>query len=320
MATETKTFDLSTISNAKGSATYGFTYSGGVLTPANKGKDSTYAYAKLTFEMPANGTLTLGVTQSSEKNFDFGLVSNLDSSLSYDTSVDSSVKYNAKGLDGSTTITYDNVTKGSHFITVKYKKDGSANNGSDAFNITSLVATYEAAVEGVTTFDLSTLELAEGTYDITVVAKADGYKDSAESEAVSYEVTAEDALAGTWVLNDVISAPTENFGFNLDFSMTDGVRTIYSSSAYNYLYLQKTAFFAFLAPVTSQGYSSETQPRFCYVANKQSYNGWYYTSGGVATSDLVSSSPPSITITTHSSEVTNGDVLLAWLQANATKQ
>lgn len=194
MATETKTFDLSTISNAKGSATYGFTYSGGVLTPANKGVNTSYAYAKLTFDMPADGTLKLGVTQSSEKNFDFGLVSNLDSSLSYGTSVDSSAKYNAKGLDGSTTITYDNVTKGSHFITVKYKKDGSQSTGSDAFNITSLVATYEAAVEGVTTFDLSTLELAEGTYDVTVVAKADGYKDSAESEAVSYEVAADELI------------------------------------------------------------------------------------------------------------------------------
>lgn len=186
MATETKTFNLSTISNEKGTATYGFTYSGGVLTPTNKGNNNTYAYAKLTFDMPADGTLTLKVTQSSEKNYDFGLVSNLDSSLSYSTSVDSSVKYNAKGLDGSATITYDNVTKGSHFITIKYKKDVSQSSGSDAFNITSLVATYGAAVEGVTTFDLSTLSLKEGTYNITVVAKAEGYTDSNKSQAVIY--------------------------------------------------------------------------------------------------------------------------------------
>lgn len=51
------------------------------------------------------------------------------------------------------------------------------------------------------TFDLSTLELEEGTYSITVVSKASGYIDSAESEAVSYEV-ANDSIVGTWVFNN----------------------------------------------------------------------------------------------------------------------
>lgn len=46
------------------------------------------------------------------------------------------------------------------------------------------------------TIDLSTLGLAAGTHSITVRAKAGGYADSAESEAVSYE--SETSLVGTW--------------------------------------------------------------------------------------------------------------------------
>lgn len=49
------------------------------------------------------------------------------------------------------------------------------------------------------TFDLSTLELQEGTYSITAISKADGYINSAESEAVSYEI--DNSIVGTWLLN-----------------------------------------------------------------------------------------------------------------------
>lgn len=44
------------------------------------------------------------------------------------------------------------------------------------------------ALTGDHTFDLSTLGLSTGTHSITVKAKADGYKDSDESIAVSYSV------------------------------------------------------------------------------------------------------------------------------------
>lgn len=93
-----------------------------------------------------------------------------------------------------------------------------------------------------TTFDLSTLELAEGTYSISVIAKADGYKDSAESEAVSYEVAAvEDELQGTWVFNNTIN-PTfemgtfivymsfESNGRNYTEMEADGVKVWYNST------------------------------------------------------------------------------------------
>ena len=58
-----------------------------------------------------------------------------------------------------------------------------------------------------TKFDLSTLNLSAGTHSITVRAKADGYKDSVDSEAVTYIKPY--ALSGTWVFNKEISVNSE---------------------------------------------------------------------------------------------------------------
>ena len=46
----------------------------------------------------------------------------------------------------------------------------------------------ETTINPPVTFDLSTLNLSAGTHSITVRAKANGYADSAESEAVEYTI------------------------------------------------------------------------------------------------------------------------------------
>lgn len=58
-----------------------------------------------------------------------------------------------------------------------------------------------------TTYDLRYLRLETGTHTITAKAKADGYFDSAESEAVSYDAlpTAKN-LYGVWVFNSTLCA------------------------------------------------------------------------------------------------------------------
>lgn len=327
MATETKTFDLSTISNEKGTATYGFTRSGGVLTPANKGVHDSYAYAKLTFDMPADGTLTLGVTQSSEKNYDFGLVSNLDSSLAQSASVDSSVKYNAKGLDGSTTITYTNVTKGSHFITIKYKKDGSSSSGSDAFNITSLVATYVVVVEGETVFNLSALNLEVGTYDITVVAKASGYADSKPSEAVKHTVS--ESIFGTWKFNDVVYLPISYDEFvaiqnSLANSATNGTtntQTVFSINCSEVVIKGVTytdpIWYWYAAYYKEGSQYLRKSLNFCTNTYGSVVSGYSYRDGTVVLDCFETgvTGMTSITVT----GAPNEELVLEWLKANATK-
>lgn len=71
---------------------------------------------------------------------------------------------------------------------------------TDTLTITDtsgLATSYDILVDGVvqttislTTFDMTILGLSVGTYSITVVAKADGYGDSVESNAISYVVEA----------------------------------------------------------------------------------------------------------------------------------
>ena len=147
---KSKTYNLNStdIINSAESCTYGFNYSSSYpgLVSTNK-SDKTFSYAKLTFTMPGDGSLKITFYQSSEKNYDYGWISNIDMDLpkNYDTTTeDTTVAYNAKGLDGSSSYTFSNVTKGQHYITIRYRKDSSTSTASDEFVITSLVANYNA--------------------------------------------------------------------------------------------------------------------------------------------------------------------------------
>lgn len=134
--------DLSTIEVDKGEATYGFVYdsSTGRLEPTNKGQTSSFAYGRINFDFPTDGnTITMTVYQSSEANYDYGFISKLDLPLGYDyDSNETNAIYNSRGLSGEYTHTFTDVPAGEHFITFKYIKDGSGNNGSDTFAIVKI--------------------------------------------------------------------------------------------------------------------------------------------------------------------------------------
>ena len=76
---------------------------------------------------------------SAENNYDFGLLSLLDTQLSYKNSVDSSsaLQYNFKGKSSTSiqTVTY-NVPAGEHFIFIKFRKDSSSHSGNDSLQFT----------------------------------------------------------------------------------------------------------------------------------------------------------------------------------------
>lgn len=73
----------------------------------------------------------------------------------------------------------------------------------------------------MSTFDLSTLGLTAGTYSISVKARAEGFADSAESNAVSYTVEGETeetyTLSGTWVFREVMGNIFDYDGFDIKF-------------------------------------------------------------------------------------------------------
>ena len=66
-----------------------------------------------------------------------------------------------------------------------------------------------------TAIDLKTLDLDDGTYNITVQAEGAGYRDSKPSNSVSYTATA--TISGVWKFNESVLC-TEDIVQNITFS------------------------------------------------------------------------------------------------------
>ena len=160
--------------------------SSGEIYNAKAKVTSSFSYCNILFKRPSTKYTGLRITysQDSERNFDFGVFSNLDHQLcpfnvldSTTTSNDGTtikktytgygsevVKHSCKGESGTKTITY-NISKldpGTlHSICVKYIKDGSGDTGTDTFKITKI-----EFVEDVDYY--FHYDAAEGYYTLTV--------------------------------------------------------------------------------------------------------------------------------------------------------
>ena len=139
----TKTIDINVLESMKytveeiDGVTYGFTLnSNGYYESTNKGKSSSYSLCKLVFNATeTNNILKLECINSGENNYDFGILSNIDTTLSLDNNTDSTNVYKSFSGQSSTSpviITYPEATVGEHYIYIKYRKDGSGDNGNDS--------------------------------------------------------------------------------------------------------------------------------------------------------------------------------------------
>ena len=123
--------------NVESTGTYPFELNtNGYYESTNKSKDSSYSYATLNYEGFEN--LVLECINSGEPSYDYGIISQPDVQLGESTSDDGAtgstkVFKNFKGESSTNpvqlTIPSD---EGSHFITIKFRKDGSGNNGNDS--------------------------------------------------------------------------------------------------------------------------------------------------------------------------------------------
>lgn len=119
-------------------AAYGFSVKDNVLTSANKGKSNTVAYVKVSFTLEADTDLTIKARSYGESNYDYGVISEIDTSLSTGTTEDTTnVKYNFKGKSSANwiDISYGTLSAGNHFFTAKYLKDSSGDNNDDTLMI-----------------------------------------------------------------------------------------------------------------------------------------------------------------------------------------
>lgn len=116
-------------------AQYGFTYVSGSPSywkSLNGNVDNSYALCKLVINNPNGKTVTLNIQQSSEYNFDFGLISKINTTLSLSNTADSSCLKSWKGSTSRAWQTYPLGT-GSGWYYIKYKKDSSDHLYDDCF-------------------------------------------------------------------------------------------------------------------------------------------------------------------------------------------
>ena len=109
--------------------------SSGYYESNNKGVHNSYALCKVTFVLKKSSNVIFHCINYAETNYDFGILSNVDKTLTSNSNADSSnVKRSFKGSSSSSVqnVTYENVSAGTHFIYVKFRKDGSGNSNNDS--------------------------------------------------------------------------------------------------------------------------------------------------------------------------------------------
>lgn len=122
-------------------ATYGFALnSDGWYESQNKGVHSTYAVCRINFQCSVDTPIYICCINSGEQGYDYGIVGKLDTAL---TATITDTDYLWKATSSSTSAIVDvdlTVPAGSHFVDVKYRKDGSQNSGNDSLQFMIEVA------------------------------------------------------------------------------------------------------------------------------------------------------------------------------------
>ena len=117
-------------------STYGFVYNStsDMYVSNNRNVNSSYAICNVLIYNPGGRDVYFEYMQSSEGNYDYGfigLVNTTFNTSNYSESTNCLV--NAYGKNSTTTVYNAYAGKINGFVHVKYKKDGSANNGEDTF-------------------------------------------------------------------------------------------------------------------------------------------------------------------------------------------
>ena len=125
--------------------------SDGYYTSQNAGIANSFAYGRLDFSFTSQTTVKLKCISYGESNFDYGIVSTLDSDLLWTRTADTSgVLHSFKGESSSSVQTLTlTVPSGSHYITFKYIKDASNDSNDDTFKIRAYAETEAPSTSSV---------------------------------------------------------------------------------------------------------------------------------------------------------------------------
>ena len=170
--------------------------------------------------------------------------------------------------------------------------------------------------------DLTTLPgwsaLSTGSHNITIVARADGYRDSEPSASVKVTKPLPETAVGTWLLNTTLTRPTTNQRYNVNFKYPGTTVT----TANGKIYLQTGDHPVFII----SEYDSELGEDYdyCYYYTKSGNNYIPSTNGNYYKVSYPSNTYYAVTAEKRTIQITGGaDIynseLITWLKANATK-
>ena len=133
------------------STTYGFSVNGsGYYESNNQGHSNSAAVCRIDFDVPVEATITFSVINYAESTYDYGLLSNIDTSLSTSASADSSgVYWSGQNHNSSSvqTVTYT-MAAGEHYIYAKYFKDNYTDDNNDSFQFKIAITLNEPFTPG----------------------------------------------------------------------------------------------------------------------------------------------------------------------------
>lgn len=145
----TDTAESYSISNI--TTSYGFALnSNGYYESNNQGHSSTAAVCRVDIYVPVAATITFSVINYAESTYDYGLLSNIDTTLNNNASADSSgVYWSGQDHNSSSvqTITYT-MSAGNHYITVKYFKDNYTDSNNDSLQFKVAITLNESFTPG----------------------------------------------------------------------------------------------------------------------------------------------------------------------------
>lgn len=162
------TYTVDAISGAQ----YGFALNAnGYYESQNKGKKSSYAICRINLTVTKTCDITFDVINYAESSYDYAIMGNMDVALSLSASADSSYKKSFNGLQSADVVhvTYSGVTAGTHYIDIKFIKDGSQDSNYDSVQFKIQEQGTNSAEDGIITKTIS------GTYTNSRVTTIGNY-------------------------------------------------------------------------------------------------------------------------------------------------
>ena len=142
--------------DARSGASYGFNLnSNGYYESTNKSQSNSAAVCRVNFNLESDCNITFSYINYAEATYDYGIFGRIDTALGTTYSADSntylscnSSSYNKSSVQ---TLTYQ-MTAGTHYIDVKYRKDSSTNSYNDSLQFKVAI---EATSGGSYTYTLT---------------------------------------------------------------------------------------------------------------------------------------------------------------------